>query len=288
MKAGMNKRHIQTNVPAFTWEPHSDEGCNVCMHFNNSKRGGRLKKERRCRGRPEGEKSSAIIDSIIENAGTELSHGIAPNRVMAAQVDTSFLVCPICTNIVCAPVQLRCDNVACRDCMTQHLIAHGKDSRCPCCNVVLDIAHVSQCSKVTRSVIEHLRVKCVKGCRLPILMKDLEIHESSCDPNTSFSPPQSLLQLTLGEMLTAPLHEPLSPDEERVCTRLVKRATAGGEQLVLKTGGQVSCLCTSTVAYGSQHTTDMVAKIEPSNQSLKTSTVLRRENLWAPQNTLAT
>jgi hypothetical protein len=76
-------------------------------------------------------------------------------------------------------------------------------------------------------------------------MKDLEIHESSCDPNTSFSPPQSLLQLTLGEMLTAPLHEPLSPDEERVCTRLVKRATAGGEQLVLKTGGQVSCLLES-------------------------------------------
>jgi hypothetical protein len=29
------------------------------------------------------------------------------------------------------------------------------------------------------------------------------------------------------------------------CTQLVKRATAGGEQLVLKTGGQVSCLLES-------------------------------------------
>ena len=73
-------------------------------------------------------------------------------------------------------------------------------------------------------------------------MKDLGTHESSCDPNTSITPPESLLQYTLGEILTVPLNEPLSPDEARMCTRLVKRATAGGEQLVLKTGGQISCL----------------------------------------------
>ena len=61
------------------------------------------------------------------------------------------------------------------------------------------------------------------------MLKDLQVHERSCDPNTSFAP---LLQLILGEMLTTPLKEPLSLDEEKVCTRLVKCATSRGEQLV--------------------------------------------------------
>ena len=61
--------------------------------------------------------------------------------------------------------------------------------------------------------------------------RDVRIHESSCDPNTSFTPLQSLLHYTLGEILTVPLHEPLSPDEARMCTRLVKRTTAEWEQL---------------------------------------------------------
>ena len=48
IKAAMNKRHIQPSVPAFIWEPHSDNGCKVCMHFSNLKQGGRPKRERKC------------------------------------------------------------------------------------------------------------------------------------------------------------------------------------------------------------------------------------------------
>ena len=241
IKAATNKRHIQPSVPAFDWKAHSDNGCEVCMHFQNLKRGGRPKRERKFRGRPEGETPSEIVDTIKERAAEELSRSITPSRVVAAQVDTSLLVCPICERVVSAPVQLSCDNVACCDCLEQLLITHGKDSRCPCCNDSVDSTHISKCSKVTCSVIQHLRVKCARGCGLSIMLKDLQVHERSCDPNTSSAPPQSLLQLTLGEMLTTPLNEPLSPDEEKVCTRLVKRATSRGEQLVLKTGGQVCC-----------------------------------------------
>ena len=44
------------------------------------------------------------------------------------------------------------------------------------------------------------------------------------------------------EVLATPLSVSLSSDEEQLCTRLVKRSTGGGEQLVLKTGGQVCLL----------------------------------------------
>ena len=36
-----------------------------------------------------------------------------------------------------------------------------------------------------------------------------------------------------------PLNDPLSPDEQVACTHLIKHAMQGGNQLVLKTGGQV-------------------------------------------------
>ena len=47
---------------------------------------------------------------------------------------------------------------------------------------------------------------------------------------------------TFGEVLASPLDAPLCPDEQRVCTHLVKRAlqeSADQSTLILRTGGQV-------------------------------------------------
>ena len=48
--------------------------------------------------------------------------------------------------------------------------------------------------------------------------------------------------VTLGEVVALPLNAPLCPDEQRVCTHLVKRALqeSTDQFTILRTGGQVS------------------------------------------------
>ena len=58
------------------------------------------------------------------------------------------------------------------------------------------------------------------------------------------SPPgkSTMSDITLGEVLASPLDAPLCPDEQQVCTHLVKHALKeSGDQstLILRTGGQV-------------------------------------------------
>ena len=71
------------------------------------------------------------------------------------------------------------------------------------------------------------------------MLKDLQTHEESCSVGNLEPPPSALVDSTLSEVMLVPLNKPLSPDEEVVCTCLVKRATSGSKSLVLKTGGQV-------------------------------------------------
>ena len=242
INAATHKRHIQPSVFAFNWKAHSSDGnCEVCSHFMSTKRGGRPKKERKCRGRPEGETTAQTLVKIKELTVEGLPEcSIPPSSVITPPVDISLLVCPLCLSVACAPIQLNCDNLVCTNCLTELLIDFGKNTRCPCCKIPLDSDHIAPCPKIACSVVKNLKVRCARGCRVPITLQDFSQHEHSCNPST-LPPPQSLLQLPLTEVLSTPLSEPLSPDEEQLCTRLVKRSTEGGEQLVLKTGGQVCC-----------------------------------------------
>ena len=52
-------------------------------------------------------------------------------------------------------------------------------------------------------------------------------------------PKHTVHDVTLEAVINTPLQNPLFPDEQVACTRLVKRAMGGGKELVLKTGGQV-------------------------------------------------
>ena len=71
--------HIYDHLCLHSFGNHSDNGCKVCMHFSYLKQGGfeeRKEMARVTRRR----KMSAIIDSITENAGIEMSRGITPDR----------------------------------------------------------------------------------------------------------------------------------------------------------------------------------------------------------------
>ena len=87
-------------------------------------------------------------------------------------------------------------------------------------------------------VIRHLRIRCKYQCKYP---EDLLKHEEACSQLTHQQLPRgTLADATLEEMMDVPLTEPLSADEEALCSRLVRRSTQDGK-LVITTGGQVRC-----------------------------------------------
>ena len=68
----------------------------------------------------------------------------------------------------------------------------------------------------------------------------LALHSPKFANNTTHLPQHTAYEVTLEDVLQTPLDDPLSPDKQVACTHLVKCAMqGGGNQLVLKTGGQV-------------------------------------------------
>ena len=70
------------------------------------------------------------------------------------------------------------------------------------------------------------------------------MRRESCGSTVSPQPPRSSRSdMTIRDMLAAPVDAPLCHDEKIVCTHLVRRAlqeSKSPDTLVLKTGGQVS------------------------------------------------
>ena len=231
--------------PLFQWSPHTETSCDICGHFISTSVGGRKKKERKNRGRPLGETPAQTLKVLTKVAGKAVVSGVLPSQLLGTQVQEKNIICCACKCIVDAPAQLTCDNLACTQCIHQQFVAHGQQAKCPGCKQQLDSSHLSKCPPVVTSIIENLRVKCRhERCRYPVLLKDLLSHEESCSSGGLVPPTSTLGAVTLGDVMRVPLNEPLTPDEEAVCTRLVKRATSGSDTLVLKTGGQVLFICT--------------------------------------------
>ena len=139
---------------------------------------------------------------------------INPSRISVSQVDHSHLVCPLCKLVVNGPVQLACERLACAECVIQMLHSKGPSACCPSCGAPATSVHFMKCPSMVADLLGNLRVKCGQGCMPPF-----------------FSSPAA------GE-------PPLCPDEQRVCTHLVKRAlqeSADLSTLILRTGGQVCC-----------------------------------------------
>ena len=217
----------------FLWKAHTEAMCTVCQHYGTTFRGGRPKKNY---GRPKGECVSHTIEAISQVSGEAIASGISTSRIVAAHILEVHIACVLCECIVDAPVQLSCDNLACQPCLCKQLVDNGQV--CPSCTEGLDSTHMTKCTALVMCVIENLRVRCKFECPHSVALKDLLAHEDSCQ---SFRPlPRlSLRNITLGELMEVSLSEPLSPDEEVVCSRLVRRATQGSHDLVIRTGGQV-------------------------------------------------
>lgn len=241
-----NTAFFQPSTSPFLWKQHTDVGCIVCQHFESTSKGGRPKK--RTSGRPSGECVSHTIAALPDLAGdthTGRDHvSVSTSRLTSLHVEHHQIACIICKCIVNAPIQLGCDNLACWQCLHQHLVNNGQV--CVGCTETLDTFHMSRCTALILSVVQNLRVKCKFDCSYSVPLKDLCTHEQSCsDHENTALPRYALRDVTLAEIIQVPSTQPLSADEEILLSKLVKRATGGGDSFVVKTGGQVhvQCIC---------------------------------------------
>ncbi len=249
--AAKGKKYIHPAVAVFNWQPHSSS-CETCDHFERVAKGGRPKKGRNNRGRPAGESTSQIMASVRAVAGECLVAAVDPARIAVSQVDQSHLVCPLCKRVVDGPVQLGCEKLACAECVVQLLLTQGPNTRCPSCDASASSQHFAKCPHVLLELLGNLRVKCSRGCHLSVTLRHLASHEKGCNPHVSPPLLPTMFDVSLGEVLIAPLDTPLCPGEQLACTHLVKRAIKGSANpslLLLKTGGQVCYMCATKLSH---------------------------------------
>jgi len=244
IEAAKGTKYINPSVVVFNWQPHTDN-CEICEHFTKCKVGGRPKKSRKNRGRMSGETTTQIVSFVREVAGEcLLTTAVNPSRISVSQVDHSHLVCPLCKLLVNGPVQLSCERLVCAECVIQMLQSKGPSASCPNCGAPAASAHFMKCPSMVAELLGNLRVKCDQGCYLSFPLRQLASHEEYCSMYVSPPGKSTMSDITLGEVLASPLDAPLCPDEQQVCTHLVKHALQeSGDQstLILRTGGQV-CL----------------------------------------------
>ena len=244
MSQSKGKKYTNPSVMLFEWLPHCSD-CKVCHHFATSKKGGRPKKVTKNRGRPSGETTSQTVAHIRGIAGpSHVSAAVDPSYVHNPPIDCSKLLCHLCHLVVNGPVQSVCEKVVCAGCLINSLMTSGPNTCCPSCNTPVSTVHFKKCQGMVCDVIASLQVKCRRGCHLSIPMEQLESHEESCGLTVSPQPPRSSRSdMTIRDMLAAPVDAPLCHDEKIACTHLVRRAlqeSKSPDTLVLKTGGQVS------------------------------------------------
>ena len=203
--AAQNTAFFQLSTSPFVWKPHTDVGCIVCQHFWSISKGGRPKKS--TGGRPSSECVSHTIAALTDLAGnthTGSDHvSVSTSHLTSLYVEECQIACIICKCIVNAPVQLGCDNLACRQCLHQHLVNKGQV--CVGCTETLDTFHMSRCTTLVSTVVQNLRVKCKFHCSYSIVLKDLHTHEQSCsDHENTVLPHYTLRDVTLAEIIQVP------------------------------------------------------------------------------------
>lgn len=93
-----------------------------------------------------------------------------------------FAVCSICTGILINPVQcVSCENCFCKSCISDWL---SKSKSCP-----FKCKHTSfKESRLIKSLLEPLIVKCPNDCNAEVKYEDLQAHEQTCPKNLTNCP----------------------------------------------------------------------------------------------------
>ena len=131
---------INSSLVLYEWKGHTDSGCEVCCYFKEQRKGGRPRKERKNRGRPQENSILSIMNKMLHTAlpSYKVSCPLSPSRFLpSSTVSLVDLQCSLCSNIVDQPVQTPCRKLACSVCIASLLRTCELDHfPCPSCKVL--------------------------------------------------------------------------------------------------------------------------------------------------------
>ena len=244
-----------TAITQVEWGAHT-ENCTTCARHDMTSKGGRPKKATKKRGRPSLQTTFAARVAAMTTTRKRAEMPLSPSRFVSV-VGIKRLVCTICNNVVDEAVELGCHHIFCKGCLSGHLKTLGC---CPTCDAPIE--DVSPVSPVVQDIINDLQLHCdnaALGCSAIISLSELAEHVRSCHPPyqhvpavpASSTPPRSTSTLPhtltpkkLSAIMERPTNTPLSTDERKAVTHLVKCAIGDSSKKVLElpTGGQVCTL----------------------------------------------
>ena len=203
--ATMEYRH--KTVPFGDWCKHDDNSCRVCDHYSTLQKCGRLCK-RVCSGRPPGVCSRYCLEYVNKLVPDPFHPPFTVCHLNDHQVlDVSKLQCPICCDLLCAPVELvTCGSVVCARCCCVWL-KHSNKLTCPCCYSchISDFNTIRPASPLILSMLGSLCVVCDE-CHGHVRLEKLNEHvASSCSIHTRLPSATVCIEQVLKRQTTAPL-----------------------------------------------------------------------------------
>ena len=105
LKATQYSETVKSSSIVFEWQSHSDPGssCEICCFFKSKKKGGRPKKEKKNRGRPQSHSVQFITNRILHSTlpSYRVSSTLSLSRFLpSTTVPLNDLKCSLCSNIV--------------------------------------------------------------------------------------------------------------------------------------------------------------------------------------------
>ena len=196
------------------------------------------KKSRYTPGRPKQTSPQAAITHI---------RTIAPKSFFQREVitvDTDFFSCPICLEIVDRPIELtECSSLVCSDCLCQWLRV-SQSVACPCCYTVHLDKHssIKAASGITLKALGSTEVR----CNLCLKRGHLQYHREHVEGRCSGDKFKQVA-VDASELISRPRDQPLSPLEEELQSTLISRSLRSSQTVQVKTRGQVSMTCHTTI-----------------------------------------
>ena len=185
--------------------------------------------------------SDASIHPSIDDTAVQESwgsnHQLSLDRFLPPPYSLCLedLQCQKCMCIADRPVVAACGSLLCYICAVQSL--HQGD-QCPAWQALHSSAPYSG-GKVVTAVIGSLLLHCISCGALVELQRLKEHQDSGC----SLAVPPTSSQVTLEQLLLRPVTAPLTAEEKKLATSLVKRLTntspSAEKILTLPTSGQV-------------------------------------------------
>lgn len=251
IKASAEGKDYTHHVHIFEWVEHTGTDCSVCRHFGEQKRG--RKPKRSSIGRPP-QKVVDLVSKFKERSSPSLLLDFQLRERMSQLHED--LNCPICHLVVDRPILITtCNKIVCLTCCVEHMYKHTNLS-CPFCGLMhlLDESTVIPAPPVILKLLKSLEIPCEKcavsvsaGMSMCNLIKYVvpstflieTFQEHICADN---SPMDQAVDDVVAEVVAKSPDTPLSSQEDKLATSLVRRKLAHGSEngvVHFKTGGQV-------------------------------------------------